>query len=461
MISPPLSPDALPALIAPVPGPLSRAWLERLRAVESPNITSISSDFPIVWQEASGAAVLDVDGNTYLDATSSFGVALIGHGHPAVRQAIAAQSDLLVHSMGDVHPARVRIELLEQLTQIAPGELGRAVLCTGGAEAVEVALKSALLYTGKPGVVAFSGAYHGLGHGALDVTSRRDFRAPFFAQLARNTHWVPFPDPRWPPQGIQPNDILRYCLGRVEELLVHPAIGGVPFGAVLVEPIQGRGGSIAPPEGFLRGLRDLCDRHRIALIFDEIFTGCGRTGRWFACDHEAVVPDLLCVGKALGGGLPIAACLGLPAVMRAWGQSQGEALHTSTFLGNPVCCAAALATLEVMQRQNIPARAEALGGQMLHKLQNLLRDLPWIAQVRGRGLMLAVELRDPVTAQPAKQLTWSVVTEALQRGLIVLPCGVHGNAIQLTPSALMTEQQLDSMCEILALSIRAVLPAHV
>lgn len=454
----PLSSDALPALIAPVPGPASQAWLERLRAVESPNITAIASDFPVVWQEAAGAAVRDVDGNTYLDATASFGVALIGHGHPAVKQAIAKQSELLLHSMGDVHPARVRIELLELLTQIAPGELGHAVLCTGGAEAVEVALKSALLFTGKPGVIAFSGAYHGLGHGALDVTSRRDFRAPFFSQLAHNTHWVPFPDPRWPPNGIESHDTLRYCLGRVEELLVHPAIGGVPIGAILVEPIQGRGGSIAPPDGFLRGLRQLSDRHGICLIFDEIFTGCGRTGRWFACQDEGVTPDLLCVGKALGGGLPIAACLGLPAVMRAWGHSQGEALHTSTFLGNPLCCAAASATLEVMLRENIPERAKALGAQMLNKLRDLLGDLPWVAQIRGKGLMLAVELRDPLTDAPSPQLAWRTVTEALQRGLIVLPCGIYGNSIQLTPSALMTEQQLDSMCEILALSLRAVLP---
>jgi 4-aminobutyrate aminotransferase-like enzyme len=443
----PPAPDALPHMRVPPPGPLSRQWLARLRAVESPNVTSIVPEFPVVWHSARGAAVRDVDGNTYLDATSAFGVALIGHSHPRVVAAANRQAQLLVHGMGDVHPSTVRIELLEALTRIAPGDLGHGVLCTGGSEAVEVALKTALLATGKAGVVAFAGSYHGLGHGALDATSRRDFRAPFAAQLARNTTWVPFPHPGRPPVGVTPTALLDHVLSRVDEAIAHPAMGGVPIGAVLVEPIQGRGGSIVPPHGFLRRLRELCDRHGILLILDEIFTGCGRTGHWFACEAEDVVPDLLCIGKALGGGYPVSACLGRPHVMAAWGESTGEALHTSTFLGHPVAAAAALETLAVLRDEDVPGRAQALGADLRARLAARLAGQPFVAEVRGRGVMIGVEFRDPATGAPAPRKAWSSVVHALKSGLLLLPAGIHGEVVQVTPPAVLTPAQMDALVE--------------
>jgi len=449
------APDALPNIVVPPPGPLSRAWLQRLRRVESPNVTSISQEFPIVWASARGAAVNDVDGNTYLDATSAFGVALIGHGHPRVTAAATRQLLSLTHGMGDVHPPAVRIELLEALEEVVPGDLGHGVLCTGGSEAVEVALKTALLATGRPGIVAFSGSYHGLGHGALDATSRRDFRAPFAAQLARNTTWVPYPNPLHPPHGVAPRDVLGHVLERVEHALSHPAMGGLPVGAVLVEPIQGRGGSIVPPDGFLMGLRHLCDKHGALLICDEIFTGLCRTGRWFACNHEGVVPDLLCVGKALGGGFPISACLGLPHVMAAWGESTGEALHTSTFLGHPVAAAAALETLQILRAEQTAHAAHALGQQLKDQLTVALDRHPWIAQVRGRGLMLGIELRHPVTGEPAGKAAWRAVVAALGMGLLLLPCGVRGEVIQLTPPAVLTPAQCDVLVTTVVRAIEA------
>jgi 4-aminobutyrate aminotransferase-like enzyme len=446
---PPLAPDALPELLTPPPGPMSQAWLRRLKRVESPNVTAIAPDFPVVWAQAAGGAVRDVDGNTYVDGTSAFGVALIGHNHPRVVAAVQQQAGQLSHGMGDVHPPAVRIALLEALQDLAPGDLGHAVLCTGGSEAVEVALKTALLATNKPGVLAFSGSYHGMGHGALDATSRRDFRAPFVSQVARNTTWVPYPNPGQVPRGVAPEALLEHVLARVEEALSHPAMGGMPVGAVLVEPIQGRGGSVVPPDGFLRGLRELCDRHGALLILDEIFTGCGRTGRWFACDHEDVVPDLLCVGKALGGGYPLAACLGRPHVMAAWGESTGEALHTSTFLGHPVACAAALATLTVLHDEQIPLRAQEFGERLLATLRTRLTS-PWVADVRGRGLLLGVELRHPQTGTPAGPQAWRTVVEALNRGVILLPCGIHGEVVQLTPPAILTDAQADVLVQGLA-----------
>lgn len=437
---PPLDPEALPHLSTAIPGPRSQAWLRRLKAVESPNITAVASDFPVVWQQARGGAIRDIDGNVLVDATSAFGVALLGHGPDRVRAAVHRQADALLHGMGDVHPPVVRIALLEKLQEIAPADLTGAVLCGGGAEAVEVALKTALLATGKAGVIAFSGAYHGLGHGALDATARRDFRYPFAAQLAGNTVWVPFPHPLRPPVGVAAVDLLAHTLARVEEHLAHPAMGGVPIGAVLVEPIQGRGGTVIPPAGFLAGLRQLCDHYGVLLVLDEIYTGCCRTGAWFACTAEGVVPDILCIGKALGGGLPIGACLGRPTVMASWGESRGEALHTSTFLGHPLAAAAALASLNALQELGIAELALRLGSQWLTDLQAALGDHPAVLQVRGRGLMLGIELRD-WQGMTAGARAWQVVTSCLRRGVVVLPCGTQGEVIQLTPPAVLTDDQ--------------------
>ena len=439
--SQPLQPDALPEIRIRPPGPASQEALARLKAHESPNVTAVAADFPVVWQSARGAAVRDLDGNTYVDATSAFGVALIGHGHPEVVAAVQRQAGELLHGMGDVHPPAVRIALLEALTALAPGDLGQAVLCTGGSEAVEVAQKTALLATGKPGILAFSGSYHGLGHGALDATSRRDFRAPFLSQLAHNTTWLPFPDPTRLPVGVRAEDLCAHTLERVAQVVAHPAMGGVPIGAILIEPIQGRGGVVSPPDGFLQGLRKLCDTHGALLIFDEIFTGCGRTGALFACDTAQVLPDLLCIGKALGGGMPIAACLGRPHVMAAWPISHGEALHTSTFLGHPVSAAAALATIQVLWRDNIAAQAARVGENLLSLLRAQLGGHPWVRDIRGRGLMLAVDLHDPKTGEPASAVAWQTVLGALRRGVILLPCGMHGEVIQLTPPAVITDAQ--------------------
>lgn len=412
----------------PPPGPASTAWLERLRRVESANVTAIGAEFPVVWQRARGPVVQDVDGNRYLDAGSSFGVALIGHGHDAVRAAVHAQTEALLHGMGDVHPPTVRIELLEALQAAAPGDLGHGVLCTGGSEAVEVALKTALLATGKPGILAFDGGYHGLSLGALGGTHRADFRAPFAPWLPGPTRFLPFPRAN-PLDPAQAERDLAATLAAAEAALLAP---GANVGAVLVEPLQGRGGTVVAPRGLLAGLRALCDRAGALLIFDEIFTGCGRTGAMFACEHEGVLPDLLCVGKALGGGLPIAACLGRPAAMAAWGPSTGEALHTSTFLGHPLASAAALATLGVLADEQVPERAAHDGLRWASELQRALADHPAVAQIRGKGLMWGIELRS-AGERSGGALAWQVVLGCLRRGVLALPCGPAGDVIQLTP----------------------------
>ncbi len=418
----------LPELVTEVPGPRSRALAERLGEVESRNVTHLGPPAPIFWARASGVNVWDVDGNRFLDLGGAFGVANVGHAHPAVVEAISRQSAELLHGMGDVHPSQVKVELLEALCARYPGgEPARGVLSSSGSDAVETALKTAALATGRVGVLAFEGGYHGLALGALDATHRDDFRAPFRARLPHETVFAHYGD----------------AADARTRLDAHREIG-----AVLVEPVQGRGGERVPPDGFLRALRTLCDERGLLLIADEIYTGFGRTGTWLGCDHDGVVPDLLCVGKGLSSGMPISACLGRARVMDEWPRSTGEALHTQTFLGHPASCAAALASLRVLEEEGLVAHAARVGAHALARLDARLKGEPTVAEVRGRGLMLGVECHEPALAH-------RVCQRALERGLILLPSGEGGRVLSLTPPLCIDEQAIDFAIDALADLIEA------
>jgi len=396
-----------PALLTAIPGPRSRARAARLARVESRDVTCLAPEPPIFWERAAGANVWDVDRNRFVDLGAGFGVANAGHAHPRVVAAVREQSARLLHAMGDVHPAAVKVELLERLAALFPGGgPARATLGSSGSDAVEIALKTAALATGRAGVVAFEGAYHGLTLGALDATARRAFRAPFAARLPGATAFARFGDAA---------DVERAAAG-----------APIPIGAVLVEPIQGRGGERIPPDGFLAALRALCDRRGWLLVADEVYTGFGRTGRWFACEHEDVVPDLLCVGKGIASGMPISACIGRAAVMDAWPASTGEALHTQTFLGHPPGCAAALASIAALDDEKLVLRAAELGAAALAHLRGRCAGRPGVADVRGRGLLLAIECASGDVAAEACR-------RALARGVIAIPSGDDGRVIALTP----------------------------
>lgn len=428
----PVNGRELPKIRTHVPGPRSRQLGRRLARVESRNITRIDAHGPIFWAEAAGANVVDVDGNRFIDLTAGFGVAAAGHSNAAVATAAGEQALRLTHAMGDVHPAGEKVELLERLAELAPGDLEVTILGANGADAVEAALKTAAMATGRPGVVAFHGGYHGLSYGALGATGLHRFRAPFEQQLYDGVRFVPFPAPAHPGgRSLGAEEVLDAVRERVLE---SPSTGD-PIGAVIVEPIQGRGGIRVPPPAFLPGLRDLCTELGVLLIVDEIYTGLGRTGRWFACEHEDIVPDILVVGKSLGGGLPLSAAIASRAVMDAWPGSEGEAIHTSTFLGNPVACAAALAQLREIEERGLVSRAELLGRRVAARLD------AWVAEGvaaghRGRGLMRAVGLPGPDPSGRAA----AVSAAALRRGVLVLP---EGDALALTPPLVITESQLD------------------
>ncbi|MBV9102549.1 MAG: aspartate aminotransferase family protein [Candidatus Eremiobacteraeota bacterium] len=422
--------SAFERLQTEIPGPRSRELAGRLGASESRGVAFLSHDFPTFWERATGATVSDVDGNRYLDLSAAFGVALTGHANAAVVEAIAAQSHRLPHAMGDVHPAALRVTLLERLTALAPIERAKAYLCTSGTESIEFARKTALLFTGRPNALAFTPSYHGLGYGALEVTGMERFRAPFAAQLRRETTFVPFPDRR---DGG--------ALDRTAALVEAALRDDPTIGCVIVEPIAGRGGVIVPPDGFLRTLRRVCDERRCVLIADEIFTGFGRTGTRFAVDYEAVAPDILCIGKALAGGFPMAATIARADVMDAWPPSSGEALHTSTYLGNPMGCAAALANLDEMERLHTVIRAGAIGGRLAERLTALVH-LGFVRDVRGRGALWGVECD---TAERVRD--WTIA--ALKRGLIVLPAGQRGEVLQLSPPLVIDDTQLGRALDLL------------
>jgi len=437
----------IPHLAVPPPGPASRDLAARLARVECRDTTYLSDRFPVFWERAHAANVWDVDGNRYVDLTSAFGVALLGHGHPAVVEALQAQAAQLAHGMGDVHPTALKVEVAERLAAIAPGGLGVTLFGNTGSEAVEAALKTAMLCTGRPGVLAFEHAYHGLGYGALAATWREDFRAPFRAQLNPHVVHIPFPQ----------DDTLeaaQRALEAVDAALGAPA--GQVLGAVLAEPIQGRGGIRVPHLEFLRGLREICTRRGRLLILDEILTGLGRTGRWFACEHAGVVPDVLCVGKVLGGGLPLSACIGTADVMHAWGVSGGEARHTFTHLGNPMACAAARATLDVLRTTEVPAQAAAQGLEW-QQLLAALRPLDGVAAVRGQGLLWGIELRDS-HGEPDGARAFDIVCRMLQRGVLLLGDGSRHEVLACMPPVCLQGAPRAAAVDALEACLRATEP---
>lgn len=450
----------LPELKISIPGPRSKQLAVELRAHESRNVTYVSPGFPVFWERAHGVNVWDVDGNRFLDLTSGFGVASLGFTPEKIIEAARDQVGTLYHAMGDVHPTAGKVALCAKLSELTFEKWGlgpgKVILTNSGSEAVEAALKTAWLATGKREVLAFSGSYHGLGYGALTVTGRHLFRDPFSAQLADFATFLPFPDCRHCPFGAiprEPHDCLPDCMNtflrRVERLLAQGTIG-----AILVEPVQGRGGEIAPPDWFLPLLRSLADQFGILLIFDEIYTGFYRTGRRFACDEWDVQPDLICLGKALTSGFPLAACVGKASVMdKAWPESNGEALHTSTFLGNPLGCRMALTSLEQLEAEPWSERVQALGNHLRNGLEKLKSSSPLWGWTRGLGLMRGIEVLT-TDGQPDASRAGQLVETMLARGIIMLSGGVEQNVLSFTPPFVITEAEIDFALGELAQALR-------
>jgi len=428
-----------PDVRVPPPGPRSRELAARLAAVESPAVDarraarteeSGEEQVPIVYASARGANVIDADGNRYVDLAAGFGALLLGHGAPPVVAALEAQSEKLLLALGDVFPSEPKVALCERLAALYPRPGARVLLGASGADAVTAALKTAVLATGRAGVVAFEGAYHGLSHGPLAACGLRpSFREPFAAQLNAHVAFAPYPHDA---------ASLPAALDAVERALARGDVG-----AVLVEPILGRGGCVVPPAEFLPVLRAACDRAGALLVVDEIWTGLGRGGAWLVSVAQGAVPDVVCLGKGLGGGLPVSACIGSSEAMAPWGAHGGSTIHTATHFGAPLACAAALATLDALEKGDLAARARDVGARWTARLREATRGRG-VREVRGRGLMVGVAFE----GGGARAL--AVTRHLLARGWIVLTGGAGGGALTLTPPLDVDEALLDAFATTLA-----------
>jgi 4-aminobutyrate aminotransferase/(S)-3-amino-2-methylpropionate transaminase len=434
--------QCFPLVVVRPPGPRSRQLANRLSAAESPAVSlrrqaralESGHDFaPIVFSAGEGVNVTDVDGNRYVDLAAGFGALLLGHSSPRIRRAVDAQSDRLWLALGDVYASEPKVDLCERLVSLYPSSGARVLLGATGADAITAALKSAVLSTGRSGVVACVGAYHGLSHGPLAACGfKASFRLPFLEQLGIPVRFIPFPGTA--------SDLMP-ALTALDDALHDGSIG-----AVLMEPVLGRGGCVVPPAAWLPEVRGACDRSKALLICDEIWTGLGRSGALLASVRVGVVPDLLCLGKGLGAGLPISACVGSAEAMAGWGDHGGATIHTATHFGAPLACAAACAMLDALDAEQLALRSSAVGARWMAMLRNRT-DGKGVRDVRGCGLMIGIE----VEGGSARAL--AVMGRLLDRGWIVLTGGVDGDVLTLTPPLNIDEDLLgafaDAICDVL------------
>ncbi|HST18280.1 MAG TPA: 4-aminobutyrate--2-oxoglutarate transaminase [Gaiellaceae bacterium] len=412
-----------------LPGPRSQAVLDRLQtSVASP----LALTFPVVVAEARGATLTDLDGNVFIDFAGGVGCLNVGHSHPRVVAAAQEQLERFAHTDYTVVPYEVYAELSERLLALAPFTgPAKAAFFNAGTEAVENAVKFARAFTGRPAVIAFEGAFHGRTLLSLSLTSKTHPYKAGLGPFAPEVYRVPFPNAY---RGPSAGEALA-ALDRAFATLVAPE----NVAAIVVEPVQGEAGFIAAPPEFLAGLRQICDRHGIVLVCDEVQTGFARTGRFFAIEHYDVEPDLITVAKSIAAGLPLSGVLGKAEIMDA----PVDGGVGGTYVGNPVAQAAALAVIDVIEDEGLTARAAAIGETMRARMEQWRARWPQVGDVRGIGAMLAIELvEDPGTKAPATELATRVQEEALRRGLLLLKAGVHGNCIRVLVPLVITDGEL-------------------
>jgi 4-aminobutyrate aminotransferase len=429
-----------PRIVVAPPGPRAREIVARQDRWAS---TSYPKEYPLVVARGEGAMVEDVDGNRYLDFMAGIAVASTGHGHPKVVQAIQQAASRFLHICGSDFYYESFAALCERLAQLAPGPSKKRVfLANSGTEAVEGAIKLVRHSTGRPALIAFMGAFHGRTMGGLSLTASKAVHRAGFAPFLPEIHHVPYGYRyRCDYCRGEPACTLR-CVTAIEDDLFARKVDPQSVAAMFVEPIQGEGGYVVPPPGYLPALRELCDRHGILLVCDEVQSGIGRTGKMFACEYEGVEPDVLLVAKGLGSGMPIGAIVAKESVMK-WPRGA----HGSTFGGNPVCCAAALATLDVVERELLP-KVGRMGERLLAGATRLQEKYTSIGEVRGRGLMVGIEfVQDRTTREPAPEVTRELVDRAFQKGLLLL--GAGKSSLRLAPPLVVDEYDVDTALRII------------
>jgi len=432
----------VPNLITSLPGPKGKEYLKKNKKAVSP---SLPHAYPLVIKEANGCVVEDLDGNTFLDFAAGIAVCSTGHCHPKVVKAIQDQAEKLIHICGADFYDPNYIDLCDRLGELAPGDGPKKVfLGNSGAEAVEAALKLSRNHTRRSYIIAFFGAFHGRTMGAISLTASKPIYHQGFGPLLSNITHVPYAYCYRCAYNLTYPSCNLACVDYLENSVFAHKIAPSEVAAIFVEPVQGEGGYIVPPNGWLAKLRELCDKYGILLVDDEVQAGIGRTGKMFAIEHWGVVPDIICSAKSLASGMPLSAMIAKEAIM-TW----PPGAHGSTFGGNPVSTAAAQATLDVVEEENLMQNAERIGSSMKEHLEGLAKSSKMIGDVRGLGLMIGVELvKDKTTKERAKKEAEKVISACFERGLMLLPCGP--NSIRFSPPLTITEAEAETALEIFA-----------
>ena len=442
-----------PKLVTSLPGPKARVAVEADDRLISPSYTR---SYPLVAKRGRGVRIEDVDGNEFLDFAAGIAVTSTGHCHPEVVAAIQKQAAELIHISGTDFYNEPLTDLAERLSAIAPMPgPHRFFYGNSGAEAIECALKLARYHTGRQNVISFLGAFHGRTMGALSLTGSKPQQKRRFSPLVPGVTHVRYPYAyRGCSGGPQEQEAFAMgCARYIEEKLFKTILPPEEVAAIFIEPIQGEGGYVVAPDNFLRELRAICNRHGILLVVDEVQSGAGRTGKWWAIEHSGVEPDIVCMAKGIASGMPLGVCMTKADVMN-WVPGS----HASTFGGNPISIAAALATMDVLEREGIK-NAERVGGMMLERLKGWVETHPLVGDVRGRGLMIGIELvKNKETREPATTLRNRVETLAFERGLMILGCGE--TSLRLCPPLILKEEEATVALDILEEALTSVEQEH-
>jgi 4-aminobutyrate aminotransferase len=424
----------LPHLVTELPGPKAKQLVDRDHAVVSPSYTR---DYPLVAKTGRGAMIEDVDGNTFLDFAAGIAVCATGHCHPEVVAAIQKQASELIHMSGTDFYYPNLVDLAEKLAAIAPGkEPKRVYFGNSGAEAIEAAIKLVKYHTKRDKLIGFHGAFHGRTMGALSLTASRSIQRKGFGTLLSGVFHMPFPDTYRGTYGVRPECASADCLSYLENELFRRRVDPDEVAGIFIEPIQGEGGYLPAPADFLQGLQRICRKHGILLVADEVQSGMGRTGKWWASDHAGIEPDIICTAKGIASGMPLSAIIARADVMN-W----VPGAHASTFGGNPVCIAASIATLGLLENQYM-ANAARMGDYIMKRTADWREKHKIVGEVRGRGLMIGIEfVRDQKTKEKANDLRNKLVQMAFHKGLLVLGSG--DTTLRLCPPLLIDEAQAD------------------
>ncbi|WP_406944877.1 4-aminobutyrate--2-oxoglutarate transaminase [Halobacillus sp. SY10] len=439
-----------------IPGPKASDLLERRHRIVP---DAVSYGLPTFAEKAEGAKITDVDGNTFIDFAGAIGTINVGHCHPTVKQALHDQVDQYIHTGFNVMMYEPYVELAEKLADLAPGAHDKKVLLqNSGAEAVENAVKIARKYTGRQAIVTFENAFHGRTLMTMSMTSKVKPYKFGFGPFAPEVYKAPFPYPYRKPEAMSEEE---YCEHSIEEFkkFFLTEVAPETIAAVVMEPVQGEGGFIVPDPRFVQAVKVLCEEHGILFVADEIQTGFGRTGKYFAIDHSDVVPDLITVSKSLGAGTPISGVIGRSEVMDASGPGE----LGGTYSGNPLGCRAAIAAIDVIENEGLNERADKIGEIVKERFYRLSENLDCIGEVRGLGAMIAIEMvENRETKTPDKLLTQKIIAEAQRNGLLVLGAGLYGNVIRFLMPLVITDEELEEGLDLLEKAMKNCYePQHV